>query len=111
MNILYKIAIAIVVLLSLAAGAAKIMQAPQEAAFFEAVGLAPIFMIGLGVLQVLGGILIAIPKSRRMGAIVAALSFLVSVVMIVKTGQVGFALVSLLPVMLALFVFVRSKSK
>lgn len=109
MKIFNIIAIFAVALLSLAAGAAKLMKVPQEAAFFEAVSLAPIFMTIFGALQVLCSVLICIPKTRRIGAGLAALSFFASVVMILKTGQIYFALFSVLPVFLALYVFAFSK--
>jgi len=76
MKILRIIILVIVTLLSLAAGLAKVMQVPQEAA-------------------------VAIPKTRNIGAIVTAVIFLISAIMIFMNGQVGFGLFSLLPTALA----------
>jgi len=104
MAILQKIILGIVALLSVAAGAAKIMEAPQEVAFFESLGIDLFFMIALGALQIVAGIIIFVPRFRIIGATIAAISFSISVAMIWMTGQIGFAMISVLPVALAIYV-------
>ena len=109
MIILQRVAFVIVALLSLAAGAAKVMKAPQEVLFFEVVGLGPIYMTILGALQLIAGVLVFVPRTRKLGATLAAVAFLISVLMILKSGQTGFAIISLLPVAISVFVFVSYK--
>jgi len=104
MAILQKIALGLVALLSLAAGVAKIMKAPQEVAFFESLGIDLFFMIVLGTLQIASGLIILVQRFRVIGAIIAAISFSLSAAMIWITGQIGFAMVSVLPVALAIYV-------
>jgi uncharacterized membrane protein YphA (DoxX/SURF4 family) len=105
MKIFKMILLVILVLMSVAAGAAKVMQMPQEIGFFEDAGLSLSLMVPLGALQIVGGLMLAVPKTRKPGAIVVALCFLASALTIIKTGQIGFALVSLLPVAAAVFLY------
>jgi len=104
MAILQKIILGIVALLSVAAGIAKVMKVPQEVTFFESLGIDLFFMIALGALQLLAGLIILVPRFRVIGATIAAISFSISVAMIWMTGQTGFAMVSVLPVALAIYV-------
>ena len=110
MRIVKIIILAILALLSVAAGAAKLMKAPQETTFFESLGIDLTFMLMLGLLQVAGGIFIIVPKLRKIGAIVAAIAFSISTIMISMTGQIGFGFFSLLPVILALYIAISSQT-
>ena len=101
MKILQTILLVVLALMSAAAGAAKVFQAPQETAFFESAGLAAFWLLPLGVLQIAGA-LAAIPhQTRRIGMALVAAGFLVSAIIIFMTGNLGFGLISLLPVLLA----------
>ena len=91
----------IVILLSLSAGAVKLMKMPHEVKFFHDAGLGVTLLVILGAVQLLGGILLVFAKSRIYGAVIAAGSFLASTVVIFMTGQVGFGFFSLLPIVLA----------
>ncbi len=94
---------AVLVLMSLAAGAAKLIQMPQEMLFFQALGLGTVSLISLGAIQIAGGILAAFVKTRLAGTALMAFAFLVSAIMIFASDQMLFATVSLLPVLLAAF--------
>jgi hypothetical protein len=101
----------ILVLMSLVAGAAKLMQMPQELKFFEEAKLGLGWMVVLGVFQVFGGALGAIPITRKSGLIFMALGFGVSTLVILMTGDIGFALVSLLPVALCIYLILQERKK
>lgn len=109
MKIFQIILLIILVLMSIAAGAAKVMSMPQEIGFFEIAGLSTDFLVPFGILQLLGGLMLAVPKTRKPGAIVVALCFLVSALIIFKSGQIGFGLISLLPVAAAVFLYTQDK--
>lgn len=93
----------LLVLMSLAAGIAKVMQMPQEVAFFESAGLSLGPLIPFGILQLIGGGLSLIPKTRKLGLASMAVSFLASALMIFVSGNIVFGIVSLIPVALAGF--------
>lgn len=95
------IVLVLIALMSGAAGLAKVMKTPQETAFFEAVGLDLTFLIPLGIAQILGALLAVNPKTRRFGLGLVALGFLISAIMIFMSGNIGFGLGSLIPVIIA----------
>lgn len=89
----------ILILLSVAAGAAKVLQTPQEVKFFAdaGLGLVPLFM--LGIVQVLGGLLAPFSNFRLAAFSLIFAGFLASVIVILVTGEFAFAMISLLPVL------------
>ena len=104
MNLLKKINLVLLVLLGGAAGFAKVTQAPPEVAFFAGLGLGAMVVVVFGVLQIAGALSLIFTKTRFIGAILLDVTFGLSVVMILMTGQIGFALVSVVPVLMASWV-------
>ena len=105
MRIFGLILLAILALLSLAAGIAKVMQAPQEVAFFDQAGVDLFWLVPLGAAQIVGAILAIFPKTRSLGLIVTGLGFLCSSLMIFATGNTSFGILSLVPAVLCLALF------
>lgn len=104
MRVLHSLVVVFLAILGLAAGFAKLIAAPHEVAFFARFGLGEIAVMFAGGLQVLGAVAIAIPRLRLPGAVLTAISFGVSSLMIFASGQVLFGTVSLLPVVLSIYV-------
>ena len=104
MHPLKKINLVLLILLGGAAGFAKVTQAPPEIAFFAGLGLGAIVVVVFGVLQLVGALSLIFAKTRFIGAILLDVTFSLSVVMILMTGQIGFALVSVVPVLMASWV-------
>ena len=104
MHLLKKINLALLILLGGAAGLAKVTQTPPEIAFFAGLGLGAIVVVVFGVLQLVGALSLIFAKTRLIGAILLDVTFSLSVVMILMTGQIGFALVSVVPVLMASWV-------
>lgn len=102
LNLVSKFALIVMSLMSVAAGLAKLMQAPQEVSFFAEIGLGVGSLLILGALQVLGGALAFIPKLRLLGLLLVTLGFFVSVLIITMTGNMAFAVFSLLPVIVSI---------
>ncbi|MEP3653884.1 MAG: hypothetical protein ABJO36_03220 [Litorimonas sp.] len=101
MRILKLVGLGLLVLMSLAAGFAKVMQMPQEVAFFESAGLSLGPLIPFGIIQLIGAGLGLIPKTRKLGLASMAVSFLASALMIFVSGNTVFGMVSLIPAVLA----------
>lgn len=101
MHLLKKLNLVLLILLGGAAGFAKVTQAPPEIAFFQGIGLGAAMVVVFGVLQLAGAISLIFAKTRLFGAILLDITFSLSVVMILMTGQIGFALVSVIPVIMA----------
>ncbi|WP_420430916.1 hypothetical protein [Hyphobacterium sp.] len=103
-RIAFIVLVVAVSLLSLAAGVAKLVMAEPEVAFFDALGVDPRWMIALGLLQVSGAVLVIFKRMRIVAGLLMAAGFAVSALMILLSGNTGFALISALPVVLALLV-------
>lgn len=101
MKILNRVMVAVIALLCIAAGVAKIIQAPEEVAFLQGFGLSINGIVAFGLLQVLAGVFITPPKTRLYGALLASFTFVVSTVFILMSGNVTFALVSMIPIVLS----------
>jgi len=82
-NILIVAAIAI---LSVAAGLAKVMQSQQEIEFLQGLGLSIFVIMVFGLIQIIGGVLMAPEKTRMPGAVLVTLGFVVSTVLIFIGG-------------------------
>ena len=101
MKIVNILIIAIVALLSVAAGLAKVMQTQQEMEFLQGFGLSTALIVAFGLVQILGGVLLVPKKTRLPGAILTASALVVSNVLIFFGGNLTFGLVSMLPIALA----------
>ncbi len=100
MKILFNIVLIALVLLAVSSGITKIMLMQQDVEFFGRFGFSnPILMI-FGGIQLIGGILLAIPKTRIIGAIVVAITFVVSAVVLFMAGKIPIALITLVCVLL-----------
>lgn len=108
MKIVNIVIIAIVALLSIAAGLAKVMQTPQEMEFLQGFGMSSAMIVAFGLVQVLGGVLLVPRKTRLPGAVLATLALVVSTVLIFIAGNLVFGLVSMLPIALACVIIYQS---
>ncbi len=97
-----NVLLAIILLLSLAAGLAKVLSTPAEVQFFASAGLAEGWLLPLGLVQLLGAIAVVVARLRRIGLLAIAGGFALSSAVIFATGNMTFGLVSLIPVALAM---------
>ena len=108
MKIVNILIIAIVALLSIAAGLAKVMQTPQEMEFLQGFGMSSALIVAFGLVQISGGVLLVPRKTRLTGAVLATLALVVSTVLIFIAGNLVFGLVSMLPIALACVIIYQS---
>lgn len=108
MRIINNLLIILISLLSIAAGLAKVMLAPQEVGFLQSFGLNNTAVITFGVIQILGGALLSHSKVRFYGAIITTIGFLISTALIFVSGDLIFGMVSLLPVILSSVLIIQS---
>lgn len=89
-------------LLGIAAGTSKMMQTPQEMEFFQGqMGYSSELIVAFGALQFLGGLLMVFKKTRLAGAILLGLTLFLSCIVIFMSGNIGFGMISVIPVLLA----------
>lgn len=95
MKIIYYAIVAILVFLAVSSGATKIMLMPQDVEFFGKFGFSNPILIAFGVVQLVGGLLLLMPKTRRLGAIMVVITFLISFVVLIMAGNMPVAIVTL----------------
>jgi len=100
MKIINKLLIVIIALLSIAAGFAKVMLTSQEVHFLESFGFNNIIIVGFGAFQIFAGLLLIVSKSRLYGAVLVLIAFILSSILIIVSGNMIFAIVSFIPVLL-----------
>jgi hypothetical protein len=103
--------VGVLVLLSIAAGLAKLLESPQEITFLSRAGLSELQILMLGGFQTCSGLLLAFSKTRRWGTLAAGAGLLVSSVIIFISGNVPFGVFSLLPIAVAIYIFFRTRSR
>ena len=98
----------IIALLSLVAGTAKVAQVPEEMAFLEQFNLNQPAILVFGTVQILGGVLALISKTKLYGLWLVQIAFLVSAGLVFISGNIPFGVFSLLPVLLASFLIIKA---
>ena len=108
MRMLFNTILVVLVLLAVSSGITKIMQLPQDADFFRQYGFSHTILFVYGISQLIGGVLLAIPKTRVAGAIVVGVTFLISAVVLITAGKIPFAVITLIFILLLAFVIKKS---
>ena len=104
-----KITLVILVLLAVSSGITKIMLMPQELEFFGKYGFSNPLLITFGFVQLVGGVLLMISKSRLYGAVIVAITFIISLVLLVMDNNYPVAAITALAI--ALLVWVAKPDK
>lgn len=97
----------LVTLLSIATGIFKLMQQQADIDLFAAIGFNATATTVLGAVQLIGGILLVLPKTRKWGAFVMIPTFVIAAIAVFANGMIGFGVVSILFIAMAALVLVR----
>lgn len=92
MRIFLKVILIILVFLAISSGITKVMLLPQDVEFFGRYGFTNPVLISYGAVQIIGGVLLAIPKTRFVGAVIVAITFLISLVVLIIDGNILFSI-------------------
>jgi len=103
------IAIAVLTFLAVSSGITKIMLMQQDVDFFGKYGFTNPILMAYGAIQLIGGVLLVFKKTRFIGAAVVAVTFLISLVVLVLEGNIPVSVVTLLATVLLGFVMFRSR--
>ncbi len=85
----------------------KLLQMDFEMELFRNAGLTDTFTVAFGVAQLIGAIVLSIPKSRHIGAGIMAATFLFATGVLFKVGMIPFAIFSLLFIAMASWPLLR----
>lgn len=100
MKIVFTIILAILSLLAISSGIAKIMLMQQDVDFFGKYGFSDVMLIAFGLIQLLGGLLLVFTKTRFIGAAIVAVTFLLSLVLLLMDGNMPVSIITLIATLL-----------
>ena len=109
MKIFVYILLAVLVFLAVSSGLTKVMLMQQDVDFFAPYGFTNPILMAFGAIQIAGGILLGVPKTRIIGACIVAITFLISAVVLLLSDNLPVAGVTLLFVFLLGFVISTSR--
>lgn len=89
------VTLAVLVFLAVSSGVTKIMLVPQDVMFFGEYGFTNPLLVIFGAVQVVGGLMMFV-RTRMIGASAVAITFVISVVVLVLAGSVGPTIATLL---------------
>ena len=108
MRIFYYVVLAILVFLAVSSGVTKAMLMERDVVFFGQYGFTNPILIAFGIVHIVGGVLLAIPKTRTIGAIIVGIAFLISAVVLILAGDIPVTVVTIVAVLLLVFVAKQS---
>lgn len=85
----------ILVFLAVSSGMTKTMLMQQDVEFFGQYGFTNPILIAFGIAQILGGFLLVMPKTRVIGAVIVAITFLISAIVLFMAGNIPVAIITL----------------
>jgi hypothetical protein len=111
MKVTIRILAVVLALLSAAAGAAKVALVPEEVEFLNGLGFSEVAIFVFGGIQIVGGLLLLVPRFAVAGSVPVLLAFTLSAVLLFLDGNVVFAGISVVPAALTAFVVFHLKTK
>ena len=105
-----RILLCLVALLAVTACAEKVIMVPQEVEFLQGFGFSVELIVGFGIVQILGALLLAIPRTTLLGLLISVLGYAVSSALIFVDGNYGFAFMSIFPIaiIVSLYLYTRN---
>lgn len=108
MNAVKTTIVVILVLLAVSSGITKLLLMEQDIVFFAKYGFSNPILIAYGLAQLLGGLLMIATRTRFAGAAIVALTFLVSLILLLIEGNVPVSIVTVVAMLLLGFVMKQS---
>ena len=110
MKLASTIILVVLMFLAMSSGVTKIALMQQDVDFFGKYGFTNPILIAFGAIQLIGGILLAFKKTRFSGAAIVAITFLISLVVLLMEGNVPMSIVTLLATLMLGIVMKQSWS-
>ena len=106
MKIAFAILLAILTFLAVSSGVMKILLVQQDVEFFGRYGFSNAMLIAFGIVQLMGGVLLPLKKTRFAGAAIVAITFLISLAILLMDGNISVSIVTAIATLL-LFVVMK----
>jgi hypothetical protein len=100
MRVISTIVLAVLALLAAASGIAKILLFQQDVDFFGKYGFSDPILIGFGLTQLIGGLLLIFKKTRFSGAAIVAVTFVISLALLLVEGNLPVSIITLVATLL-----------
>lgn len=94
MKTVSKIVLVILILLAALSGFTKVALMEQDVEFFGRYGFSNSMLMVFGLVQIAGAVLMILRKTRFVGATIVAITFLISLVVLVLDGNVPVSIVT-----------------
>lgn len=94
MRIAFSIVLAVLILLALLSGFTKVALMEQDVDFFGRYGFSNSLLVIYGLSQIAGGVLMVLERTRFVGAAIVAITFLISLVVLVMDGNIPVSIVT-----------------
>lgn len=108
MKLVTTIVLVLLILLALASGAAKLTLMQQDVEFFGRYGFSETMLLAFGLAQLVGGLLMPFRKTRFTGAAIVAVTFLVSLVLLLVDGNIPVSIVTAVATLLLVVIMKQS---
>jgi hypothetical protein len=110
MRIASILILVLLIFLSILSGVTKIALMSEDVEFFGRYGFSNPMLIAFGSIQLIGGILMPFRKTRFVGAAIVAITFLVSLVLLLMDGNIPVSIVTAVATLLLGIVMKQSWS-
>lgn len=100
MKVAYTIILVILTFLAVSSGITKVLLMQQDVDFFSQYGFSNTFLFIYGTVQLIGGFLLPFSKTRFVGAAIVAITFLISLVVLLMDGNIPVSIVTLVMTLL-----------
>ena len=107
-KILFTIILAILIFLAVSSGVTKVALMQQDVEFFGKYGFSNPILIIYGLVQILGGIMLMLKKTRFVGAAIVAITFLISLVVLLMEGNIPVSIVTVIATILLGVIMIQS---
>ncbi|MDX2416331.1 MAG: DoxX family protein [Xanthomonadales bacterium] len=94
------IILVVLVLLAVSSGVTKILLMQQDVDFFGKYGFSDPILVIYGLVQLIGGLLLVFTKTRFVGAAIVAVTFLISLVVILVEGNIPVGIITVITILL-----------
>ena len=100
MKAVSTIILAILIFLAISSGITKILLMQQDADFFGKYGFSDPAIIGFGLVQLIAGLLMVFTTTRFVGAAIVAVTFLVSLALLLVDGNIPVSIITAISTLL-----------
>lgn len=110
MKIASTLILVLLIFLSILSGVTKVALMPEDVEFFGRYGFSSPLLIAFGATQLIGGVLMPFRKTRFVGAAIVAVTFLISLGILLMDGNIPVSIVTAVATLLLGIVMKRSWS-